>query len=125
MFFNYKLNIFCKKVNPVFIQNLLKIVDSELNSCRFTHKKNYDKIVKLRPIDVHYRYDDNQFLSGPNWKNEPYLTLTNDEIIELNKLKFEKDIQPKIEVDPNKEPFSQIFQGKPDQGQFTICETVK
>lgn len=123
MLFNsiYKLNIFpIKKINSVFI----KVANLEFNSCRFSHK-NYDKLVKLRPIDVHYRYDDNQFLSGPNWKNEPYLTLTDDEIIELKKLKFEKDIQSKIEVDPNKEPFSQIFHGKPDQGQFTSCQTVK
>lgn len=88
--------------------------------------KNYDKTIKLKPINVEYRYDDSQFLKGPSWADEPYIRPTDDEIVELTRMKMEKEISNQIhmECDPESKPFSQVFEGNEDDGMFTKTERI-
>ncbi|KAI7685940.1 hypothetical protein SSS_00479 [Sarcoptes scabiei] len=86
--------------------------------------KNYDKAIKLNPIDTEYRFDDDRFLPGPFYANEPYIKPTDDEIVELNSMKMPSDVHSDllIKVDPNQEPFREVFEGNEDSDRFT---TVK
>lgn len=81
----------------------------------------------MNPIDVEYRYDDSQFLKGPSWADEPFIRPTDDEIVELTRMKMEKEITSKVkmECDPDSEPFQQVFEGNEDHGMFTKTEPIK
>ena len=112
-------------VNRLLLNRLIIIsCATQKSTNRNLSSKDYDKKIKLNPIDVEYRYDDSQFLKGPSWADEPFIRPTDDEIVELTRLKTEKEVsdQIRMQCDPESEPFRQVFEGNEDHGMFTKTE---
>lgn len=88
--------------------------------------KNYDQRILLEPEELTYRPDDSRFLKGPSWADEPYIKPTDDEMIELTRIKLEREISLSIKekADTNAEPFNQVFEGVDDGGRFTATERI-
>lgn len=89
--------------------------------------KKYDKQIKLDPLDVTYKYEDSQFLPGPSFANQPYLKPTEDEIVELTRIKLEQEISRDMitKVNPHEAPFNEVLEGVEDAGKYTQVERVE
>lgn len=104
-----------------------QILSSSALMVKRSYIGDYDKKKKLLPKDVTYKYGDDRFLKGPTYNDEPFLKPTEDEIIELTRVKLEDEIMAEqiTKVDPQQEPFTEVLEGFPDTGKFTKVETVK
>ena len=76
-------------------------------------------------MDVEYKYGDSRFLPGPSFADEPYIKPTDEEMIELNRVKFDNDFEKYTQVDPNSKPFNEVLTGTDDNGRFTDVERVE
>ena len=90
------------------------------------HTKNYDEKRYLKPKDVKYDPNDPRFMPGPRPQDEPYVKLTEEEMVEINRVKTEREYtdQSYTTVDPNSAPFNQVFVGQDDGGKFTATEII-
>ena len=92
---------------------------------RFVNTK-YDKVVKLFPPKIEYNYKDPKFWSDHQLTDEPYIPISDDEMVELQKVKLEKDYPDRhyTKIDINEEPFRQVLVDTEDNGRFTQTETI-
>ena len=87
--------------------------------------KDYDKIVKLLPEKIQYKYKDDRFLPGQTPQDTPFPKRTDDEIYDLQNIKFEWQYKHTsgTDIDATEEPFSSIYNDH--QGdRFTGVTTV-
>ena len=112
-------------INPVFGHCRRLWPSVAIAQKRFI-SKDYDKIKKLLPERIEYKYGDSKFFNEHRLQDEPYLKLTDDEIVEFSKVKLEKDYKDRhfIHIDINEEPYRQVLVGNPDDKGFTQAETV-
>lgn len=90
-------------------------------------RKDYDKRVLLEPESVEYRLEDERFLRGPSWADEPYLQPTEEEALELTRVRLEKEVAMGVKerVDPAVAPFNSVLAGVEDsEGRFTGVERI-
>lgn len=90
------------------------------------YTKNYDKRILLEPESVEYKFEDERFLRGPSWADEPYLKPTEEEILELTRVKLEREVAMEVKerVDPNVAPFNAVLENVDDGGKFTGVERI-
>ena len=108
---------------PFLVNNT---VGGVVESRRTAMGQNYDKKILLEPNAVEYKYNDSQFLPGPSFADEPYIKPTDEEMIELTRIKMENEIvwDSITKVDPNSAPFNEILEGVDDGGRFTQVEKI-
>ncbi|XP_054156396.1 uncharacterized protein LOC128954822 [Oppia nitens] len=88
--------------------------------------RDYDKVVRLLPEQVKYDYKNSRFFNEHQLEDEPYLKYTDDQMLDLTKIKLEKDYPNRHieQVDINADPYRQILVGQPDDKGFTETEVV-
>ena len=89
--------------------------------------RNYDKPKRLLPQRIQYKYKDSKFFDAEKYRLEqPFVKPTDDEIVELTRVKLEKDYPDRhwTTVDINEEPFRQVMVGNQDEKGFTQVETI-
>ncbi|KAJ6224321.1 hypothetical protein RDWZM_002866 [Blomia tropicalis] len=111
-----------------FSQVSLRLIVNPLANKVFrrSYIKDYDKKILLEPDNVEYRYDDNRFLPGPRYSNEAYIKPTDEEIVEMNRIKLDIEIENQsiVKVDPLAKPYNQVLKGYEDGGRFTKTELI-